>query len=105
MGEPWKRERLGFLLSPLLPVCLRESTKLDQPRLLRMQFQTFFKFLPRHADHSGRYLSFQTEVALPRFQCGLTAALAGLGARVARYSFPVRLFHPVGVLLSPSFNT
>ena len=30
-----------------------------------------------------------TDAPLPRFKCGLTTALAGLGARVARYAFPV----------------
>ena len=34
-----------------------------------------------------------TDAPLQRFKCGLTTALAWLGARVARYAFPVRLFH------------
>jgi hypothetical protein len=34
-----------------------------------------------------------TDAPVQRFECGLTAALAWLGARVVRYSFPVRLFH------------
>jgi hypothetical protein len=33
------------------------------------------------------------DTPLPRFKCGLATALAGLGARVARYAFPVRLLH------------
>jgi len=34
-----------------------------------------------------------TDTPLQRFKCGLTTALAWLGAGVARYSFSVRLFH------------
>lgn len=34
-----------------------------------------------------------TDTPVQRFECGLTTALAWLGARVVRYSFPVRLFH------------
>src|SRR5208337_2208658 len=34
-----------------------------------------------------------TDTPVQRFKCGLTAALTWLGARVARYAFPVRLFH------------
>src|SRR6267378_2226069 len=34
-----------------------------------------------------------TDTPVQRFKCGLTTALAWLGARVVRYSFPVRLFH------------
>ena len=34
-----------------------------------------------------------TDAPVQRFKCGLTTALAWLGARVARYAFPVRLFH------------
>ena len=34
-----------------------------------------------------------TDAPVQRFKCGLAAALAWLGARVVRYSFPVRLFH------------
>src|SRR5208337_113886 len=34
-----------------------------------------------------------TDAPLQRFKCDLTTALAWLGARVARYAFPVRLFH------------
>ena len=34
-----------------------------------------------------------TDTPVQRFECGLAAALAWLGARVVRYSFPVRLFH------------
>ena len=34
-----------------------------------------------------------TDAPVQRFECGLAAALAWLGARVVRYSFPVRLFH------------
>jgi len=34
-----------------------------------------------------------TDAPLQRFKRGLTTALAWLGARVARYAFPVRLFH------------
>jgi hypothetical protein len=33
------------------------------------------------------------DAPFPRFKCGLTTALARLGARVARYAFPARLFH------------
>ena len=33
------------------------------------------------------------DAPIQRFECGLAAALAWLGARVVRYSFPVRLFH------------
>src|ERR1019366_8144516 len=33
------------------------------------------------------------DAPLPRFKCGLATALAGLGARVIRYAFPVRLLH------------
>lgn len=33
------------------------------------------------------------DTPVQRFKCGITAALAWLGARVVRYSFPVRLFH------------
>ena len=33
------------------------------------------------------------DAPLQRFKCGLTTALAWLGARMVRYSFPVRLFH------------
>ncbi len=36
-----------------------------------------------------------TDTPVQRFKCGLTAALAWLGARVVRYAFPVRLFHPL----------
>ena len=39
MREPKKRERLRFSLATLLPIHLREPTKLDQSRLLRMEFQ------------------------------------------------------------------
>ena len=39
MGEPEKRERLGFPFSSMLPVNLREPTKLDQSRLLWMNLQ------------------------------------------------------------------
>src|SRR5258707_2393182 len=39
MREPKKRERLRFSLATLLPIDLREPTKLDQSRLLRMEFQ------------------------------------------------------------------
>jgi hypothetical protein len=34
-----------------------------------------------------------TDTPVQRFECDVTAALAWLGARVVRYSFPVRLFH------------
>ena len=34
-----------------------------------------------------------TDAPVQRFKCGLTTALAWLGAGVDRYSFPVRLFH------------
>src|SRR5215472_14671836 len=34
-----------------------------------------------------------TDAPVQRFECSLAAALAWLGARVVRYSFPVRLFH------------
>src|ERR1700761_704539 len=37
--EPKKRERLRCSLATLLPIDLREPTKLDQSRLLRMEFQ------------------------------------------------------------------
>jgi hypothetical protein len=37
--EPKKREGLWFDLATLLPIDLREPTKLDQSRLLRMEFQ------------------------------------------------------------------
>jgi hypothetical protein len=37
--EPEKRERLRLTLSTQLPIHLREPTKLDQSRLLRMEFQ------------------------------------------------------------------
>src|SRR6202035_2415824 len=37
--EPKKREGLWFALATLLPINLREPTKLDQSRLLRMEFQ------------------------------------------------------------------
>jgi hypothetical protein len=37
--EPKKRERLRFSLATLLPIHLREPTKLDQSSLLRMEFQ------------------------------------------------------------------
>ena len=39
MGEPQKRERLRFSLTPLFPGGPRESTKLDQSRFLRMDLQ------------------------------------------------------------------
>ena len=39
MREPKKRERLRFSLATLLPIDLLEPTKLDQSRLLRMEFQ------------------------------------------------------------------
>ena len=39
MREPKKRERLRLCLATLLPIYLREPTKLDQSRLLRMEFQ------------------------------------------------------------------
>ena len=39
MGEPQKRERLRLSLTALLPVDLRESTKLDQSRFLRMDLR------------------------------------------------------------------
>src|SRR5207245_10181709 len=34
-----------------------------------------------------------TDTPVQRFKCDVTAALAWLGARVARYAFSVRLFH------------
>jgi hypothetical protein len=34
-----------------------------------------------------------TDTPVQRFKCSLTTALAWLGARAVRYSFPVRLFH------------
>jgi hypothetical protein len=34
-----------------------------------------------------------TDTPVQRFKCDLTIALTWLGARVARYAFPVRLFH------------
>jgi len=34
-----------------------------------------------------------TDTPVQRFECSLAAALAWLGARVVRWSFPVRLFH------------
>ena len=34
-----------------------------------------------------------TDTPAQRFKCGLATALAWLGARVVRYSFPVRLFN------------
>jgi hypothetical protein len=34
-----------------------------------------------------------TDAPVQRFKCALTAALTWLGARMVRYSFPVRLFH------------
>src|ERR1039458_8707870 len=34
-----------------------------------------------------------TDTPVQRFKCSLTTALAWLGARAARYSFPVRLLH------------
>src|SRR5437016_13177687 len=34
-----------------------------------------------------------TDTPVRRFKCSLTTALTWLGARVVRYSFPVRLFH------------
>ena len=34
-----------------------------------------------------------TDAPVQRFKCSLTTALAWLGARAVRYSFPVRLFH------------
>ncbi len=37
--EAKKREGLWFALATLLPINLREPTKLDQSRLLRMEFQ------------------------------------------------------------------
>src|SRR6201996_7356882 len=37
--EPQKRERLRLSFTALLPISLRVPTKLDQPRLLRMEFQ------------------------------------------------------------------
>jgi len=39
MREPKKREGLRFAFTTLLPVYLREPTKLDQSRLLWMEFQ------------------------------------------------------------------
>ncbi len=39
MREPKKRERLRFSLATQLPISLREPTKFDQSRLLRMEFQ------------------------------------------------------------------
>ena len=38
MREPQKIEGLGFVLASPLPVSLRESPKLDQPRFLCVQF-------------------------------------------------------------------
>ena len=40
VSEPQERERLRFSFTPLFPVDLRESTKLDQSRFLRMKLQT-----------------------------------------------------------------
>jgi hypothetical protein len=34
-----------------------------------------------------------TDTPVQRFKCGLTTALTWLGAKVARYAFPVRLSH------------
>src|SRR6266700_1850418 len=64
MREPKKRERLRLSLTTLLPIDLRDPTKLDQSRLLRMEFQRevrqpFLKlsqeplsvFTPLKADH------------------------------------------------------
>src|ERR1035441_7161314 len=34
-----------------------------------------------------------TDTPVQRFKCSLTTALTWLGARAARYSFPVRLLH------------
>ena len=34
-----------------------------------------------------------TDTPVQRFKCDLTTALTWLGARVVRYTFPVRLFH------------
>jgi hypothetical protein len=39
MREPKKCEGLRFFLAAQLPISLREPTKFDQSRLLRMEFQ------------------------------------------------------------------
>ncbi len=45
-------------------------------------------------EHTISELNFQpTDTPVQRFKCDVAAALAWLGARVARYAFPVRLFH------------
>src|SRR6266700_1738475 len=62
--EPKKRERLRCSLATLLPIDLREPTKFDQSRLLRMEFQREVRqpfpklsqeplsvFTPLKADH------------------------------------------------------
>src|SRR4029450_8649204 len=40
VSKPQERERLRFSLSTLLPVRLGKAPKLNQPRLLRMKFQS-----------------------------------------------------------------
>src|SRR5436309_5428564 len=45
-------------------------------------------------EHTISELNTQpADTPVQRFKCGLTTALTWLGARVVRYSFPVRLFH------------
>src|SRR5437867_6963279 len=45
-------------------------------------------------EHTISELNTQpADTPVQRFKCGLTTALAWLGARAVRYSFPVRLFH------------
>src|ERR1019366_4814450 len=45
-------------------------------------------------EHAISELNTQpTDTPVQRFKCGLATALTWLGARVARYAFPVRLFH------------
>jgi hypothetical protein len=49
---------------------------------------------PSLPEHTISELNSQpTDTLVQRFKCNLTAALTWLGARVARYSFLVRLFH------------
>ena len=45
------------------------------------------------AETQSRALRQPADTPVQRFKCGLTTALAWLGARVVRYSFPVRPFH------------
>jgi len=76
-STPQGRDALALAHTAVLPSVLRDAVGALISRFRSSQLR----------DTQPTYAPVQ------RFKCGLTTALAWLGVRMVRYSFPVWLFH------------